>query len=108
MTKAEIITEISNKTGIEKVDVQEAVEAFFKVIKNSMVNGENVYVRGFGSFVVKKRAKKTARNISKNTAIIIPEHFVPSFKPAKVFVEKVKNGNVTKLEKAAAEAKAEA
>ena len=82
MTKAEIITEISNKTGIEKVDVQD-----------SMSEGENIYVRGFGSFVVKKRAKKTARNISKNTAIIIPEHFVPSFKPAKVFVEKVKGGN---------------
>jgi DNA-binding protein HU-beta len=98
MTKAEIITEISNKTGIEKLDVQEAVEAFFKVVKNSMVNGENVYVRGFGSFVVKKRAKKTARNISKNTAIIIPEHFVPSFKPAKIFVEKVKNGNKNKSE----------
>jgi len=98
MTKAEIIAEISNKTGIEKVDVQEAVEAFFKVIKNAMVNGENVYVRGFGSFVVKKRAQKTARNISKNTAIIIPEHFVPSFKPAKVFVEKVKNGNLKKVE----------
>ena len=93
MTKAEIIAEISNKTGIEKVDVQEAIEAFFKVVKNSMINGENVYVRGFGSFVVKKRAEKTARNISKNTAIIIPEHFVPSFKPAKVFVEKVKSGN---------------
>ncbi|MGV3707032.1 MAG: HU family DNA-binding protein [Arcticibacter sp.] len=105
MTKAEIIAEISTKTGIEKLDVQEAVEAFFKVIKNSMVNGENVYVRGFGSFVVKKRATKTARNISKNTAIIIPEHFVPSFKPAKVFVEKVKNGNVTKLAAAAEEAK---
>jgi len=98
MTKAEIIAEISNKTGIEKVDVQEAVEAFFKVIKNAMVNGENVYVRGFGSFVVKKRAQKTARNISKNTAIIIPEHYVPSFKPAKVFVEKVKNGNLKKVE----------
>lgn len=93
MTKAQVIAEISAKTGIEKVDVQEAVETFFKVIKGSMVKGENVYVRGFGSFVVKKRAKKTARNISKNTAIIIPEHFVPSFKPAKVFVEKVKNGN---------------
>ena len=91
MTKAEIITEISSKTGIEKVDVQETVEAFFKVIKSSMVGGENVYVRGFGSFVVKKRAKKTARNISKNTAIIIPEHFVPSFKPAKTFVDKVKD-----------------
>ena len=95
MTKADIIAEISTKTGIEKVDVQETVEAFFKVIKNSMICGENVYVRGFGSFVVKKRAQKTARNISKNTAIIIPEHFVPSFKPAKVFVEKVKNSAKT-------------
>ncbi|RZK41271.1 MAG: integration host factor subunit beta [Pedobacter sp.] len=93
MTKADIISEISTKTGIEKVDVQETVEAFFKVIKNSMIGGENVYVRGFGSFVVKKRAQKTARNISKNTAIIIPEHFVPSFKPAKVFVDKVKNNS---------------
>ena len=91
MTKAEVIAEIATKTGIEKVDVQETVEAFFKVIKNSMIDGENVYVRGFGSFVVKKRAQKTARNISKNTAIIIPEHFVPSFKPAKVFIDKVKN-----------------
>ncbi|MEJ5962146.1 HU family DNA-binding protein [Pedobacter immunditicola] len=96
MTKADIISEISTKTGIEKVDVQETVEAFFKVIKNSMIGGENVYVRGFGSFVVKKRAQKTARNISKNTAIIIPEHYVPSFKPAKVFVDKVKN-NTKKL-----------
>ncbi|GAA3983650.1 HU family DNA-binding protein [Pedobacter ginsengiterrae] len=93
MTKADIISEISTKTGIEKVDVQETVEAFFKVIKTSMIGGENVYVRGFGSFVVKKRAQKTARNISKNTAIIIPEHFVPSFKPAKVFVDKVKNNS---------------
>jgi DNA-binding protein HU-beta len=98
MTKADIISEISTKTGIEKVDVQETVEAFFKVIKNSMIGGENVYVRGFGSFVVKKRAQKTARNISKNTAIIIPEHFVPSFKPAKVFVDKVKNNSKVKAE----------
>lgn len=96
MTKAEIIAEISTRTGLEKVDVQEAVEAFFKVVKNAMIEGENVYVRGFGSFVVKKRAEKTARNISKNTAIIIPEHYVPSFKPAKIFVEKVKNSNKIK------------
>lgn len=91
MTKAEIIAAIAAKTGIEKVDVQETVESFFKVVKGSLEGGENVYVRGFGSFVVRKRAKKTARNISKNTAIIIPEHYVPSFKPAKTFVEKVKN-----------------
>ena len=96
MTKGEIIAEIAAKTGIEKVDVQETVESFFKVIKGSLQEGENVYVRGFGSFIVKKRAKKTARNISKNTAIIIPEHYVPSFKPAKTFVEKVKNSSKNK------------
>jgi DNA-binding protein HU-beta len=96
MTKAEIIAEIASKTGIEKIDVQETVETFFKVVKNSMAEGENVYVRGFGSFIVKKRAKKTARNISKNTAIIIPEHFIPSFKPAKIFLEKVKTNTQKK------------
>lgn len=90
MTKAEVISEISDKTGIEKADVTVAVEAFFTVVKDSLAEGENIYVRGFGSFVNKKRAKKVARNISKNTAIIIDEHYVPSFKPSKVFVEKVK------------------
>lgn len=99
MTKAEVIAQIAAKTGIEKVDVQETVESFFKVIKGSLQEGENVYVRGFGSFIVKKRAKKTARNISKNTAIIIPEHYVPSFKPAKTFVEKVKNSTKQKAVK---------
>ncbi|HBF87816.1 MAG TPA: integration host factor subunit beta [Bacteroidales bacterium] len=90
MTKADIINEISKKTGIEKVTVQKSVEAFMESIKDSLVKGNNVYLRGFGSYVVKKRAKKTARNISKNTTIIIPEHFIPSFKPAKSFVNKVK------------------
>lgn len=90
MTKADIVNEISEKTGIEKVAVQATVEAFMKSIKTSLSNGENVYLRGFGSFVVKKRAQKTGRNISKNTTIIIPEHSVPSFKPAKVFVDRVK------------------
>ena len=93
MTKAEVIAEIANKTGQEKSEVQATVEAFFNVVKDAMVSGENVYVRGFGSFVVKKRAEKTARNISKNTAIVIPAHYVPTFKPAKVFVEKVKKNN---------------
>ncbi|MFT6849945.1 MAG: DNA-binding protein HU-beta [Sphingobacteriales bacterium] len=93
MTKAEVIAEISANTGIEKVNVQQSIESFFQVVKKAMVEGENVYVRGFGSFVVKKRAEKTARNISKNTAIIIPEHFIPSFKPSKSFVERVKNHN---------------
>ena len=91
MTKADIVNEISKNTGIEKVTVQKAVEAFMDTVKGSLVKGKNVYLRGFGSFVVKKRAEKTARNISKNTTIIIPEHFIPSFKPSKSFVTKVKN-----------------
>ncbi|OQX76452.1 MAG: integration host factor subunit beta [Bacteroidetes bacterium 4484_276] len=91
MTKAEIVTEIANKTGIEKVAVQATVESFMDTIKNSMINGENVYLRGFGSFTIKKRAEKTGRNISKNTTIIIPAHNIPAFKPAKTFVNEVKN-----------------
>lgn len=91
MTKAEVISEIAEKTGIEKTDVAATVEAFFKVVKDSMSNGNNIYVRGFGSFVNKKRARKVARNISKNTAIIIDEHFIPSFKPSKTFIQKIKN-----------------
>ena len=90
MTKAEIISEISEKTGVEKGDVSTTVEAFFNVVKSTMASGENIYVRGFGSFVNKKRAKKVARNISKNTAIIIDAHYIPSFKPSKVFVEQIK------------------
>lgn len=96
MTKAEVISEISEKTGIDKADVAHTVEAFFTVVKNSMAKGENIYVRGFGSFVNKKRARKTARNISKNTAMVIDEHYVPSFKPAKVFVEKIKSSDKLK------------
>ena len=91
MTKAELVSEVAAKTGIEKVAVQETVEAMMKVIKTSLANNENVYLRGFGSFIVKKRAQKTGRNISKNTTIIIPEHSIPAFKPAKTFTEKVKS-----------------
>ncbi|MBV6641604.1 MAG: integration host factor subunit beta [Cyclobacteriaceae bacterium] len=91
VTKADVINEISDKTGIDKSDVQVTVEAFFSVIKNSMAQGENIYVRGFGSFINKKRAQKIARNISKNTAIVIEEHYVPSFKPSKIFAEKIKS-----------------
>jgi len=90
MTKAEIVAEIANKTGIEKVAVQATVEAFMEAVKHSLMEGENVYLRGFGSFIVKKRAEKTGRNISRNTTIIIPEHFIPAFKPAKSFVAEVK------------------
>ena len=90
MTKAEIVTEIANKTGIEKKDVLNTIEAFMEVVKESLTKEENVYLRGFGSLIVKKRAQKTARNISKNTAIIIPEHNIPAFKPAKTFNISVK------------------
>ena len=91
MTKADIVNEISKNTGIEKVTVQKTVEAFMESVKGNQVKGNNVYLRGFGSFVIKRRAEKTARNISKNTTIIIPEHVIPSFKPSKSFVTKVKN-----------------
>lgn len=91
MTKAEIVAEIANKTGIEKVAVQAVVESFMETVKDTMSDGENVYLRGFGSFIVKRRAEKTGRNISKNTTIIIPAHNIPAFKPAKTFVNEVKN-----------------
>ena len=90
MTKADIVNEIAEKTGVEKQSVQETVEAFMSVIKDSMTKGDNVYLRGFGSFIIKRRAEKTGRNISKNTTIKIPAHNIPAFKPAKVFVEGVK------------------
>lgn len=96
MTKAEVISEIADKTGIDKADVSTTVEAFFAIVKDSMAEGNNIYVRGFGSFVNKKRKKKIARNISKNTAIVIDEHYVPSFKPSKVFVEKIKKSKEVK------------
>ncbi|MGL4806208.1 MAG: HU family DNA-binding protein [Bacteroidales bacterium] len=89
MTKADIVNEIAKNTGIDKASVLTTVEAFMSVVKSSMANGENVYLRGFGSFVIKKRAQKTARNISKNTTIIIPEHNIPSFKPAKTFMNEI-------------------
>lgn len=90
MTKADIVNEISRSTGLEKAAVLTTVEKFMEVVKDSMSNGENVYLRGFGSFIVKTRKEKTARNISKNTTIIIPEHKVPAFKPAKTFIEDVR------------------
>jgi DNA-binding protein HU-beta len=90
MTKADIVNEISKKTGVDKATVLTTVEAFMEAVKGSLANDDNVYLRGFGSFILKKRAQKTARNISKNTAIIIPEHNVPAFKPAKTFTIQVK------------------
>ena len=90
MTKAEIVSDIADKTGLEKVEIQVVVEAFMNEVKDSLAKGDNVYLRGFGSFIVKRRAEKTGRNISKNTTIVIPAHNIPAFKPAKTFVEKVK------------------
>ncbi|HRD81697.1 MAG: integration host factor subunit beta [Saprospiraceae bacterium] len=96
MRKADLVNAISEKTGVAKVDVLVALETFFKEVKGSLAGGENVYIRGFGSFVIKRRAKKIGRHIKRNEAIEIPEHFIPSFKPAKVFVDQVKN-NVTEM-----------
>ena len=90
MTKADIVNEIAKSTGVEKVLVQTIVEAFMEEVRNSLIENNNVYLRGFGSFIIKKRATKVARNISKNTTITIPEHNIPAFKPAKSFVAKVK------------------
>ena len=91
VTKADIVTKISEKLGIEKGDIQATVEAFMEEVKTSLESGGNVYLRGFGSFIIKTRAEKTGRNISKNTTIKIPAHNIPAFKPAKVFVEGVKS-----------------
>ena len=90
MTKADIVNEVAKATGMEKIAVQNVVEAFMESVKNSLAKDEDVFLRGFGSFITKKRAAKTARNISKNTTIIIPEHLVPAFKPAKTFISDVK------------------
>lgn len=90
MTKADIVSEISDRTGIEKVAVQSTVEAFMESVKKSLTSGDNVYLRGFGSFIVKERAEKIGRNISAEEPIVIPAHNIPAFKPSKTFVEKVK------------------
>lgn len=90
MTKADVVSQVSENTGIEKATVQKVLEAFMETVKESLAGGSNVYLRGFGSFILKKRASKVARNISKNTRVIIPEHFIPSFKPADTFYGQVK------------------
>lgn len=90
MTKAEIVCEIAKKTDVEKQVVMQVVEGMMESIKNSMVNGEEVFLRGFGSFIIKRRAEKMARNISKNTTIVIPAHNIPAFKPSRSFQEKIK------------------
>jgi DNA-binding protein HU-beta len=90
MTKADIVADIQQRTGIDKATILTTVEAFMSSVKDSLANEENVYLRGFGSFILKKRAQKTARNISKNVTMIIPEHNIPAFKPAKTFMEGIK------------------
>ncbi len=89
MTKAEIAAEISKRTGIDKASVVTVIEGFMTAVKDSLAHGENVYLRGFGTFLIKERAAKTARNISKNTTLIIPAHNIPAFKPADCFKEEV-------------------
>lgn len=91
MRKADLINKISDKTGIPKVDVLVTLETMFKSIKTSLAAGENIYIRGFGSFIIKKRAAKVGRNIKKNIAVNIPEHFIPAFKPAKEFTKEIKS-----------------
>ena len=90
MTKAEVISEITKKTGISRSDVRLTIEVLLQTIKNTVAEKNKVHLRGFGSFVTKKRARKVARNISQNTALIIEEHYIPSFKPSKDFLDKVK------------------
>lgn len=90
MTKADIVTKVSDRLGVERVETQAVVEQFMDEVKNALETGENVYLRGFGSFIIKTRAEKKGRDISKNITINIPAQNIPAFKPAKVFVESVK------------------
>src|SRR4051812_18454626 len=99
MRKSDLITNISDKTGIAKVDVLVSLETMLKEIKESLAKGENIYIRGFGSFITKKRAAKIGRNIKKNVAVEIPEHYIPAFKPAKEFVQEVKTKKLSADEK---------
>ena len=98
MTKAEIVNEISDRTGVERMKVLTVVEAMIKVVKNNMAQQKNVYLRGFGTFYAKKRAKKIGRIITKKQSIVIPEHYIPAFKPSKSFMSKVKNAYKTPSE----------
>lgn len=99
MRKADIISRVADKTGVPKVDVLMSLETFFSEVKETLSSGDNVYIRGFGSFVTKRRARKVGRNIKKNVSVEIPEHHVPSFKPAKIFIETVKQATIVQEEK---------
>ena len=94
MTKADIVKEIAKKTGIESYTVLTTIEDFMETVKENMAKEENIYLRGFGSFIIKQRAEKTARNISRNTKLIIPDHTIPAFKPAKSFIAKVSGKDI--------------
>ena len=98
MTKADIVKEIAKKTGIESYTVLTTIEAFMETVKENMAKEENIYLRGFGSFIIKQRAEKTARNISRNTTLIIPAHNIPAFKPAKSFIAKVAGRDIPEEE----------
>jgi DNA-binding protein HU-beta len=91
MRKADLINKIATETGIQKVDVMVTVERMIREIKSTLANGENLYIRGFGSFIIKKRAAKIGRNIKKNVSVEIPEHFIPAFKPSKEFLQEIKS-----------------
>ena len=91
MTKADIVKQISKETGIESTIVLTCIESFMRNVKTALLAGTPVFLRGFGSFILKKRAQKTARNISKNTTLVIPEHNIPAFKPAKSFMAQIKH-----------------
>ncbi len=98
MKKADLINLISEKTGVPKVDVLVSLESFFTNVKDTLSEGENIYIRGFGSFITKKRAAKVGRNIKKNTSVYIPEHYIPAFKPAKEFIDEVKKLKTSNIE----------
>jgi len=101
MRKADMVAHIAEKTGIPKVDVLVTLESFFKEVKGTLTSGDAVYIRGFGSFIVKKRAAKIGRNIKKNVAVEIPEHYIPAFKPAKEFMQMVKDNALSETSDAA-------
>jgi len=90
MTKADIVAEIAAATGVEKTEVMTVVEAFMSTVKKAMIEGNNVYLRGFGSFILKERAEKVARNITAGTSVVVPAHTIPAFKPNRDFVDKVR------------------
>lgn len=96
--KSDLINLIAEQTGVPKVDVLVSIESFFTNVKDTLAQGENIYIRGFGSFITKKRAAKIGRNIKKNTSVYIPEHYIPAFKPAKEFVEEVKKLQTSNIE----------